>query len=202
MKEAYGSNSFASAARARIQWLEDIVRERLPDIDLKSGPQVDAYPDPKGVSALNREPDDDGISTTSPVTGNNQSSISASQGPQRSKRPTESHRMEDNDGSFSERAHSVAVNLGMLSLNSDSSQRHYLGSSSGLFFTNLIGASPSSNGSPSIGGDETRFAASDWDLSGRSLDSPGKHYKPLYAFLQRVRNSAFLRTLIPNLTTE
>lgn len=38
----------------------------------------------------------------------------------------------------------MALNLGMLSLNSDSSQRHYLGSSSGVLFTNLIGASPSS----------------------------------------------------------
>jgi hypothetical protein len=32
------------------------------------------------------------------------------------------------------------MDLGMLSLHSDSRQKHYLGSSSGLFFTNLIGA--------------------------------------------------------------
>jgi hypothetical protein len=50
---------------------------------------------------------------------------------------------------FPEQAHSLSVNLGMLSLNSDSNQKHYLGSSSGRLFANLIGASPSSNGSES-----------------------------------------------------
>ena len=46
---------------------------------------------------------------------------------------------------FSEKAHSVAMNLGLLSLNSDSSQKAYLGSSSGVLFANLVCASPSSN---------------------------------------------------------
>lgn len=45
-------------------------------------------------------------------------------------------------------ARSVAVDLGMLSLHSDSRQTHYLGSSSGLFFTNLIGAHSDSLASP------------------------------------------------------
>lgn len=63
------------------------------------------------------------------------------------KRSADTSMRSDRDDSFPERAHSVAVNLGMLSLNSDSPQKHYLGSSSGLLFTNLLGASPSSAGS-------------------------------------------------------
>ncbi|KAL4951879.1 hypothetical protein BDW69DRAFT_185997 [Aspergillus filifer] len=46
-------------------------------------------------------------------------------------------------------ARSVAMDLGMLSLHSDSRQKHYLGSSSGLFFTNLIGAHADALSSPS-----------------------------------------------------
>lgn len=60
------------------------------------------------------------------------------------KRSAEISSPSDHRESFPEQAHSVAVNLGMLSLNSDSPQKHYLGSSSGLLFTHLIGASPSS----------------------------------------------------------
>ena len=57
------------------------------------------------------------------------------------------------DRPFSEEARSVALDLGLLSLNSDSRQKHYLGSSSGRLFTSLIGAestksSPASTGSP------------------------------------------------------
>ena len=37
------------------------------------------------------------------------------------------------------KARSVAIDLGMLSLQSDSRQQHYLGSSSGLLFTKLVG---------------------------------------------------------------
>lgn len=49
--------------------------------------------------------------------------------------------MEESDvGSpLSVKARSVAIDLGMLSLQSDSRQQHYLGSSSGLLFTKLVG---------------------------------------------------------------
>lgn len=45
----------------------------------------------------------------------------------------------DADSPLSANARSVAIDLGMLSLQSDSRQMHYLGSSSGLFFAKLIG---------------------------------------------------------------
>ena len=46
---------------------------------------------------------------------------------------------------FSDDVRSVAMDLGMLSLNTDSRQRHYLGSSSGLLFTRLIEAEDETN---------------------------------------------------------
>jgi hypothetical protein len=45
----------------------------------------------------------------------------------------------DADSPLSAKARSVAIDLGMLSLQSDSRQKHYLGSSSGLLFTKLMG---------------------------------------------------------------
>ncbi|TDZ10337.1 Positive regulator of purine utilization [Colletotrichum sidae] len=158
---------FASAARARINWLEDIIRQGLPDVDLAGGPQIDAFPDPKGSNAAaaggcggDVNDDDDAASTSSPRSGRaasrqRPSGRTVSLGSttttttQRTslKRSAEAAGSYDHDEQFPERAHSVAMNLGMLSLNSDSSRKHYLGSSSGVLFTNLIGASPSSSGS-------------------------------------------------------
>jgi hypothetical protein len=87
------------------------------------------------------------------------------------KRPAEEP-SETIDASFPERAHSIAYNLGMLSLNSDSSQRHYLGSSSGLLFTHLIGVTPSSAGSPSVVGAEVSESdGNEWAGQGSALDA-------------------------------
>lgn len=44
----------------------------------------------------------------------------------------------DADSPLSAKARSVAIGLGMLSLQSDSRQKHYLGSSSGLLFAKLM----------------------------------------------------------------
>ncbi|KAK1676443.1 hypothetical protein BDP55DRAFT_104585 [Colletotrichum godetiae] len=148
--------NFASAARARIQWLEEIIKRRLPDVDIASGPQIDAFPDPKGSAVVGGgDHDEDNISTSSPRSGRGCSQPvpvggTTSLGSQRIgglKRTAEAAGSNEHDEEFPDRAHSVARNLGMLSLNSDSDQKHYLGSSSGVLFTNLIGASPSSAGS-------------------------------------------------------
>ncbi|KAH0422908.1 hypothetical protein CcaCcLH18_12510 [Colletotrichum camelliae] len=137
-----------------IQWLEDIIKSRLPDVDLSAGPHIDAFPDPKGSAAAGGGGDleDDNVSTPSPRSGRAGSqprgrAVSLGFQRQNLKRPAEAAGSYDHDEQFPDRAHSVAMNLGMLSLNSDSSQKHYLGSSSGVLFTNLIGASPSSAGS-------------------------------------------------------
>ncbi|KAK1512491.1 fungal specific transcription factor domain-containing protein [Colletotrichum costaricense] len=150
---------FASAARARIQWLEEIIKQRLPDVDIAGGPQIDAFPDPKGSGVVGGgDYDEDNISTSSPRSGRGCSQpvpvggtiVLGSQRSGSLKRTAEAAGSNDHDEEFPDRAHSVARNLGMLSLNSDSDQKHYLGSSSGVLFTNLIGASPSSAGSTPV----------------------------------------------------
>ncbi|OLN92784.1 Positive regulator of purine utilization 5 [Colletotrichum chlorophyti] len=147
------ANLFASAARARIQWLEDIIRQRLPDVDISLGPQIDAFPDPKGSAAVSAvDHDDEATSTSSPQSGHASTQPvgrNLNPGSQRVpslKRSAEAAGAYDHDDQFPDRARSVAMNLGMLSLSTDSNQKHYLGSSSGVLFTNLIGACPSSAG--------------------------------------------------------
>lgn len=108
------------------------------------------------------------------------------------KRTAEVSNMSDHDESFPEKAHSVAMDLGMLSLNADSSQNHYLGSSSGLLFANLIGASPRSRDSPSV--NETRsqsFMLEDEPLIDPARRSFAQHYRALHQFLRQARPNSF-----------
>ncbi|KAF5550745.1 pyrimidine pathway regulatory 1 [Fusarium mexicanum] len=168
--------SFVSAARERIRWLEDIIKERLPDVDLRSGPQVDPSSDPTAPAQDERIPEDADISISSvlPV-----STISR-------KRSAEASGHSDQDESFPERAHSVAVNLGMLSLNIDSPQKHYLGSSSGLLFTNLIGASPPSVESTPQGPQGDKYAGElEWSDDVVAQDQNRKYYQELYNLLKQ-----------------
>jgi hypothetical protein len=139
--------SFSKAARARIQWLEAVIRERLPDVDLSEGPQVEILAEvpPKPLSKSSNQHAEERPEASSNFEEPAATS-SANNFRQAMKRTHEAVNHSDHEDSLPEGAHSVAVNLGMLSLNSDSSQRHYLGSSSGLLFSNLIAASPSSTG--------------------------------------------------------
>jgi hypothetical protein len=183
-------DSFASAAKARILWLEDIIRDRLPDVDLESGPRVDAYyRGAKRDGSTQEAPD----ATTSAAAGQAQETDRGGEPPQdgqRStlKRPLATDTPADYAGAFSEQAHSVAVNLGMLSLHSDSLQKHYIGSSSGLSFTQLIGASPSSSGSPAPGMEGPPSSRADWSPSAAILDSQRQYHRTLHHFLRQVRN--------------
>ncbi|KAF4981502.1 hypothetical protein FZEAL_2687 [Fusarium zealandicum] len=171
--------NFVGATRARIQWLENIIKERAPDVDLRAGPQVDPSPDLE----------------TRPLDEEGHEEVDASPTPgtvpvpvQRAslKRSAQVSGQSDHDGSFPERAHSVAVTLGMLSLNSDSPQKHYLGSSSGLLFTNLIGASPSSAGSTPQGvGGHVLAGDSEWQDDGVGRDYNRNYYQALNAFLHQ-----------------
>lgn len=181
--------SFVSAARERIRWLEDIIKERLPDVDLRSGPQVDASADPTAPSQDERIPEDADVSTSSipPVP-----TVSR-------KRSAEASGQSDQDESFPERAHSVAVNLGMLSLNIDSPQKHYLGSSSGLLFTNLIGASPPSVESTPQGPQGDKYAGElEWSDDAVAQDQNRKYHRELYNLLKQVSPSAYSASMYPN----
>ncbi|KAF9876830.1 hypothetical protein CkaCkLH20_05676 [Colletotrichum karsti] len=186
--------NFASAARARIQWLEDIIRQRLPDVDVSLGPQIDAFPDPKGSAVAGGGGDhEDDVSTSSPRSGracSQPTGRTLSLGSQRHslKRPAESAGSYDHDEQFPDRAHSVAMNLGMLSLNSDSNQRHYLGSSSGVLFTNLIGASPSSAGSTPVAlleDVQAQGPSSEWHDTSASNKVSQQYNRALHIFLRQ-----------------
>lgn len=73
------------------------------------------------------------------------------------------------------------MSLGMLSLNSDSSQKHYLGSSSGLLFTDLIGASPSTD----ISGDVATPISPAMDPGRAAQEAEMRHHEGLHAILAK-----------------
>ncbi|RFU28113.1 hypothetical protein B7463_g8221, partial [Scytalidium lignicola] len=146
--------SFSINARARIQWLEDVIRTHLPDFDLSTGPKVElSFADGLRRPQMRTSPDtqcspqrhegqpEDEMTMVTPAPSN---TTSPQDWPQSScapaKRPYSWIAESERDTTFSDEARSVAVNFGMLSLNSDSRQTHYLGSSSGLLFARLIGA--------------------------------------------------------------
>lgn len=95
------------------------------------------------------------------------------------------------DEPFTERAYTVAQNLGMLSLNIDSPQKHYLGSSSGLLFTNLIGASPpNAQSTPEGSGGYIHAGDLEWHDHVSSGDCNRKYYRELYNLLKQVSSSS------------
>ncbi|KAK1450637.1 fungal specific transcription factor domain-containing protein [Colletotrichum cuscutae] len=159
--------------------------KRLPDVDIAGGPQIDAFPDPKGSGVVGGgDYDEDNISTSSPRSGRGCSL----------KRTTEAAGSNDHDEEFPDRAHSVARNLGMLSLNSDSDQKHYLGSSSGVLFTNLIGASPSSAGSTPVAlidDVQAQGPASEWHDSTIPSNVSQEYNRALHVCLRQVRMHLF-----------
>lgn len=107
------------------------------------------------------------------------------------KRTAEVSNISDHDESFPEKAHSVAVDLGMLSLNADSSQNHYLGSSSGLLFANLIGASPKARDAPSAHETSSQsFMLEDEPLIEPDRRSFALHYRALHQLLRQARANA------------
>lgn len=179
--------NFANAARARISWLEEIIRTRLPDVDLNSGPQVDVHRDPKTDTPEARD-QENAASSTSPQTdvqGTVTDAIDQARRPSLKRPfPNDPHNDAEDTEAFSEQAHTVSMNLGMLSLNSDSLQKHYIGSSSGLLFTHLIGASPSSNESPSAIA-EGQPSRSNWPSSEAAPDALNDHHRTLLRFLKQ-----------------
>lgn len=134
---------FAANARARIEWLEQQIKLSNPDLDFREGPQVDfSFLD--AVRAVGSQ------AVASPnVRELHQQDVVSPREPcltlgKRTRDPAPVPLIIDG---FSDEARSVALDLGLLSLNSDSRQTHYLGTSSGRLFTRLIGA-----GSPDAAG--------------------------------------------------
>lgn len=113
------------------------------------------------------------------------------------KRPaaTEPGALPDQDGLFAGRARTISTNLGMLSLGSDSHQKHYLGSSSGLFFSDLIGASPSDQDL-----DDGTLGFIDepsWNAPDGLLESTDNHLRAMINLLRQVSLIILLLPLLP-----
>lgn len=117
---------FTANARARIEWLEDQLRRHAPHVNLDDGPKVDL-----GLHKV----------ANLPTTTLKTKSVEVEDTASLSKRTLDitQERTQPQEQSFPTEARSVALDLGLLSLGSDSRQLHYLGSSSGRLFTSLIG---------------------------------------------------------------
>ncbi|WPB06904.1 uncharacterized protein RHO25_011564, partial [Cercospora beticola] len=105
------ARSFLTDAQARLAWLEDLVKTHIPGIDLEAGPKR-----PEGEASNVQE---------TPTTGSKRRRSSTANG------------SEDLSAVF-RKARRMALDLGLFSLNTNLSQTHYLGSSSGSFFASLL----------------------------------------------------------------
>ncbi|KAM0479019.1 hypothetical protein ACHAPX_004998 [Trichoderma viride] len=116
---------FAANARARIEWLEEQLRRHAPHVDLDDGPRVDL--------SLHKVANPLTTLETKPMEAEDTASFS--------KRTFDitQEQAQLHEEPFTTEARSVALDLGLLSLGSDSRQLHYLGTSSGRLFTSLIG---------------------------------------------------------------
>ncbi|KAH6708929.1 hypothetical protein BKA61DRAFT_696904 [Leptodontidium sp. MPI-SDFR-AT-0119] len=115
----------AANANARIAWLEDIIRTQLPHINIDDGPFFTATTYSDVPAALSIEP----------------RSMPPKQSPllSRPRRPLSNlYRSAIRETSVEQDTRSVALDLGLLSLNPESRQVHYLGSSSGSLFASLL----------------------------------------------------------------
>jgi hypothetical protein len=118
--------AFLADAQARLEWLEDIVRTRLPDVDLNATPQVFGGAAEPADHQAAQSPRD---AITQPDSNN-----------ESGRREKRSSDQAGNYSGFSvsKRARRMAADLGMFSLNPNGTQAQYLGSSSGSFFADLL----------------------------------------------------------------
>ena len=196
--------SFAVTARARIHWLEYEIKQMSPNFDISGGPRVDFQflEDYEQVSSLH-QPDQrfrTSSDTSLAIEARGRRSENAAE-PESSttKRPLPADHEQNSERPFTEEARSVAFDLGMLSLNSDSRQTHYLGSSSGRLFTSLVGVpSTSSTGSP-------RDKSTTSPATGGTISRPGPYAsarqfaagcRQLYEILKKARCSLYRYRLL------
>ncbi|GLA67038.1 hypothetical protein AtubIFM54640_010012 [Aspergillus tubingensis] len=138
---------FIAQCRARITWLEQQIKHLDPDFDLTKGPSVNL-----GENELTLQSSSEVSNCGNAVTTMLETETQSRDKPATRKRPYNLVEDPEPDQTPRAEASSVANAFGMLSLHSDSRQQHYMGSSSGLLFTKLIGvdrdiqvSSPSSN---------------------------------------------------------
>ncbi|KAE8367069.1 hypothetical protein BDV27DRAFT_143089 [Aspergillus caelatus] len=173
---------FITRCYARINWLEQRLKEIDPQFDLSQGPAVDMTSADETTT-----PHRPAISTSG--TGQEHAHapppvlesvdhplVEGTTSSKRSYSMTEGPEVEQ----------PIFVELGMLSLHSDSRQKHYLGSSSGLLFTRLIGidSERSSTASPELVSTSSRSGHRRRLAPGRSQSREA--YQALYDRLREV----------------
>ncbi|GLA68253.1 hypothetical protein AtubIFM55763_003322 [Aspergillus tubingensis] len=138
---------FIAQCRARLTWLEQQIKILDPDFDLTKGPSVNL-----GENELTLQSSSEVSDCGNAVTTMLETETQSRDKPATRKRPYNLVEDPESDQTPRAEASSVANAFGMLSLHSDSRQQHYMGSSSGLLFTKLLGvdrdiqvSSPSSN---------------------------------------------------------
>ncbi|GCB25013.1 positive regulator of purine utilization [Aspergillus awamori] len=114
-------------------WLEQQIKLLNPDFDLTKGPSVNL-----GENELTLQSSSGVLDCSNAVTMLETETQSRDK-PATRKRPYDLVEDPETDQTPRAEASSVANAFGMLSLHSDSRQQHYMGSSSGLLFTKLIG---------------------------------------------------------------
>ncbi|PYH93227.1 hypothetical protein BO71DRAFT_455411 [Aspergillus ellipticus CBS 707.79] len=136
-RDVFIPRDFVAQCGARIKWLEEQIHILDPEFDLTMGPSINTTHAELSQSSPGRgdNAEHPGIAGTPPDTHAQDREERQTTG----KRNHESIEGNDLDQPPSAEASSVANVLGMLSLHSDSRQQHYMGSSSGLLFTKLIG---------------------------------------------------------------
>ncbi|KAJ5111399.1 hypothetical protein N7532_001934 [Penicillium argentinense] len=119
------------------QWLEQQLGTLCPDFDFSQGPKVNA----DFMETLNASRDSQSFANLPSLSHGAASETSPDAFIEEAATNKRCHSAMESeaDSPLSAKARSVAIDLGMLSLQSDSRQKHYLGSSSGLLFAKLMG---------------------------------------------------------------
>ncbi|CAG8893588.1 unnamed protein product [Penicillium salamii] len=147
-------SSFSADCIRRIQWLEHIIHTELPHVDLSAGPKLDgstnaalqsahampvSFTDSRAVSKEVSEANPPFVSSQEIAMPASSQSIDCAMNPSHS----DSWESPPGDSNIADEVRAVAQSLGQISLHEDSRQTYYLGTSTGILFAHLIGASTS-----------------------------------------------------------
>ncbi|KAL2831279.1 hypothetical protein BJY01DRAFT_254354 [Aspergillus pseudoustus] len=152
--------SFSADCLRRIQWLEDIIQTQLPHIDLGTGPQLGGstralfelgHPKPTGPSETSLLPtsENNDSSSVNSHEENTPTTPSLSGGPACQSLEADCWESPPGDSDIANEVRALAQSLGQVSLHEDSRQTYYLGTSTGILFAHLIGASATGYRDPS-----------------------------------------------------
>ncbi len=154
------AHSFSADCIRRIQWLEEIIQTQLPHVDLGAGPPLDgstkaafsfAQPRPIAPSPTPFVPTSENNESSFPNSheANNTTGHPLLGGPTDQSPQPDCWESPPGDSDIADEVRALAQSLGQVSLHADSRQTYYLGTSTGILFAHLIGASSSGYRDPS-----------------------------------------------------